>query len=436
MQKVKGTIAPVERWGPLDGVRILDFSWVVAGPQATRILADFGAQVIKVEYEGRPDPIRFSEPVPAPESVPSGAEGPVRSAMEGNLNRSGMFNNLNRNKLGFAVNAVHPTGLYLLKQLVALSDVVVENFRPHVMESWGLGYREMVAINPGIIYVSVSGFGHAGRNATYSTWGPTAQALSGLTFMSGLPGEAPAGWGYSYMDHSAGYYGAAAILMALHHRQCTGEGQYVDISQVECGMVLTGPVLLDFSVNGRPYRRPGNPPGNRSKHPEVAPHGVYRCAGDDRWIALAVMTDEQWERLAAVMGRPPWATEERFATMDARYQHQDELDGFIGAWTCHQDARELTHRLQDAGVAAGMVQNARDRLENDPQLRERGFYAELEHPVLGRRRFEGMPARLSETVAALRRPGPVMGQDNAFVLGQILGLNQQGIDTLAEEAVW
>lgn len=420
-------MAPVERWGPLDGVRILDFSWVVAGPQATRILADFGAQVIKVEYEGRPDPIRFSEPVPGPPE---------------NLNRSGMFSNLNRNKLSFAVNAVHPTAVQLLKQLISLSDAVVENFRPHVMESWGLGYKEMAAINPSIIYMSVSGFGHSGRNSLYSTWGPTAQALSGLTFMSGLSGQPPAGWGYSYMDHSAGYYGAAALLMALHHRQRTGEGQCIDVSQVECGIALTGPALLDFSVNGRPYRRPGNPPGNRSVYPQVAPYGVYPCAPAahaepaEAWIAISVMNDDQWARLCNAMGEGPWGYEKRFSTMAGRYKHQDELDAFIADWTRPQDARNLMHLLQEAGVPAGMVQNARDRVEDDPQLRERGLYHELDHSQFGRRKFEGMPVRLSETPAEFHRAGPLLGQHSEFVLGQILGLEDEVIAGMAAEAVW
>ncbi len=411
----------MERWGPLDGVRILDFSWVVAGPQATRILADFGAQVIKVEYEGRPDPMRFSEPVPGPPE---------------NLDRSGMYNNLNRNKLGFTVNARHPNGLDILKRLVTLSDVVIENFRPGVMESWGLGYEQLAGINPAILYVSVSGFGHTGRNSSYSTWGPTAQALSGLTLMSGLPGEAPAGWGYSYMDHSAGYYAAAAVLMGMFHRQQSGEGQYVDCSQVECGMVLTGPALLDYSVNGRPYRREGNPPGNRSSNPAVAPHGVYPCSGHDRWIAISVMNDGQWQALCGAMDNPDWCAGEPFSSLPARCEHQDELDLHIAAWTGQQDARKLMHALQAAGVPAGMVQNARDRIEHDPQLNDRGFYPDLEHPWLGRRKFEGMPARLSETPGDLRRAGPVIGQHNGFVLGEVLGFDDAAIAAMAAEAVW
>lgn len=309
---------------PLKGIRVLDLSWIVAGPQATRILADFGAEVIRIEYEGRPDAIR-------------GGRG-GRS--------SGMFNNLNRNKLSATLNLNHPKGVELFLRLVKVSDVVVENFSSRVMERWGLTYEAMAAVNPGIIYISLSGFGHAGRNRDYVTWGPTAQALSGLTLMSGLPDAPPAGWGYSYLDHTAGYYGAMAILMALYHRNRTGLGQYIDLAQVETGMVLAGPAILDFSVNGRPYRRPGNPPGNRSEHPRVAPHNTYRCRGEDRWIAIAVFTDAEWQALCRVMGDPDWSRDSRFATNSGRVAHEDELDQRIEAWTASYDPYDLMYLLQ------------------------------------------------------------------------------------------
>jgi crotonobetainyl-CoA:carnitine CoA-transferase CaiB-like acyl-CoA transferase len=240
---------------PLRGVRVLDFTWIVAGPQATRILADFGADVIRVEYQGRPDSTRLGRPSPgaSPES----------------WNASGFFNNLNRNKRSVTLNLQHPEGADVFRQLLMVSDVVVENFSATVMERLGWTWEAMAAINPGIIYLSLSGFGHTGRDREHVTWGPTAQAMSGLTAMSGLPGQPPAGWGFSYLDHTAGYYGAAAILMALHHRSSTGEGQYIDLAQVETGMVLAGPTTLDADVNGRRYVESGGPIGNRSRHPSV-----------------------------------------------------------------------------------------------------------------------------------------------------------------------
>lgn len=413
---------------PLSGVRVVDFSWIVAGPQATRLLADFGADVIRIEYEGRLDSIRIGMTSP-----PAAPESP---------NGSGFFNNLNRNKRSITLNLNHPRGLELLERLIAVSDVVVENFSARVLETKGLPYARMAAINPGVIYVSLTGFGHTGRDRDYITWGPTAQAVSGLTLMSGLPDAPPAGWGYSYLDHTAGYYGAIAVLLALEERARSGRGQYIDISQVETGMVLAGPAMLDASVNSRPYRRPGNPPGNRSSAPAVAPHNTYRCRPDarlqepdDRWVAIAVFTDAEWQALCGVMGEPVWSREPRFATNAGRLEHQLELDRLIESWTRSLDRYDVMYLCQSAGVAAGAVQDIADRMERDPQLAARGFYAEIEHAELGWHRFEGVPVRGTRTRWQLRRPGPLLGEDTRAVLGELLGLSDEEIDELRLEAV-
>ena len=242
----------------LEGTRVVDFSWIVAGPTCTRILADFGAEVIRIEYEQTLDYSR---------NIPPVIEG-------ASPNMSGTFNNLNRNKLSATLNVMHPKGMGLLHDLIAVSDVVVENYSSSVLERWGLDYESQRRIRPDIIYLSLSGFGHSGPDKSYTTWGPTAQALSGLTMMSGLPGHEPAGWGFSYMDHTAGYYGAMACALAIHHRHRTGEGQWIDLSQVEAGIVLEGTAVLDKTVNGRPYLDGSTPPGNRSPHPAVAPHNT------------------------------------------------------------------------------------------------------------------------------------------------------------------
>lgn len=408
--------------GPLAGLRVVDFSWVVAGPQATRVLADFGAEVIRIEYEARIDPSRLGDA--------------ATTAAPGSVNGGLLFNHFNRNKLSFNVNAVHPRGLDLIRRLIAIADVVIENFRAHVLESWGLGYEAMQAIRPDIIYCSLSGFGHTGRDRAYSTWGPTAQANSGLTMMSGLPGAAPAGWGFSYLDHTAGYYAAAAVLMALHHRHRTGQGQHIDISQIETGLVLTGPALLDHSVNGRPFRRPGSPPGNRSEHPAAAPHGVFPCAGEDRWIAIAVFREAQWAALKAAMGEPAWAAEPAYATALARVGHQDALEQHLAAWTRGHEARPLMERLQALGVPAGMVQNARDRMEDDPQLRARGSFGPLESAELGVALHEVPVPRLAVTPGDLRLPPPLFGEHSHYVLHDLLGLSDVEIAELAAEAAF
>ena len=289
---------------PLAGVRVVDFTWIVAGPTCTRLLGDLGAEVIRVENEQTLDSIRFGRP------HPNGFQPPDSGAM---------FNWLDRNKRSITVNARHPDGLDLIKQLIRVSDVVVENYSSRILENWGLSFAEQRAENPAIIYVSLSGFGHSGPQRDYSTWGPTAQALSGLTAMSGLPdAPEPAGWGYSYLDHMAGFTAAAAITAALRHRRETGQGQWIDLSQVETGMALTGSATLDFTVNGRRYRETGNPPGNRSVWPQAAPHNTYPTAGHDNWIMITCTTDAEWEAFCAASDHPHWRTDSRFATLPAR----------------------------------------------------------------------------------------------------------------------
>lgn len=400
---------------PLEGIRVCDLTWVIAGPTATRVLADFGAEVIRVEHEQAADPIRVGRPIVG--------ERPT-------LNNSGFFNYFNRNKKSILLNARHPDGMELLKQLIARSDVVVENFSSGVLESWGLGYEELRAIKADIVYCSLSGFGHSGRDMEFTTWGPTAQALSGLTFMSGLPDKPPAGWGYSYMDHTAGYYGAMAIMMALHHRNLTGEGQQIDLSQVEAGIVLTGPAVLDYSVNGRKWRREGMPPGNRAWEPAVAPHNTYACAGEDRWIAIAVMNGAEWQALVRAMDDPAWASDARFATNEGRLAHQDELDARIEAWTSELDDYEAMDLLQAAGVRAGVCQKPSDRYERDPQFKARDWWHTMPHPQLGESEFDGVTPRLARTPGALRTASPLLGQDTDQVLSEVLGLRGDQIEEL------
>ena len=399
----------------LEGIRVVDFSWIVAGPTCTRILADFGAEVIRVEFEYSMDYTRGMY------------------AAGGNPNASGMFNNLNRNKLSTTLNVLHPSGTELIHDLISVSDIVVENFSATVLERWGLDYEAQHSIRPDVIYLSLSGFGHSGRDKEYVTWGPTAQALSGLTYMSGLPGEEPAGWGFSYMDHTAGYYGAMACVTALHHRNRTGEGQWIDLSQVESGMALTGTAMLDRTVNGRPFRREGNPPGNRSPHPRVAPHNTYRCAGDDQWCAITVFDDEQWSNFVQAIGAPDWTDDPRFATNDGRYDNQDELDSHIETWTSRHTPHQVFRKLQAAGVIAGAVQSPKVKVDEDPQLKHRNFLPEIEHAELGKAKFEAQPMRLSRSPWELRRPSPLFGEHRDYVFGEILGLESEDIAELIVE---
>lgn len=344
-------------------------------------------------------------------------------------NGSGMFNNLSRNKKSITANLHHPKGLEAVERLIAASDIVVENFSAGVLERLGLGWQRQQELNPGIIYVSLSGFGHLGRDAAYVTWGPTAQAASGVTAMSGLPDQPPAGWGYSYLDHSAGYYGAVGALMALYARERGGVGQHVDIAQVETGMVLTGVPVLDYQVNGRHYERAGN----RSRYPALAPHGIYRCRGDDRWIAIVAETEEHWEAICAVLEAGDLRADARFVSNLARVAAQDLLDEALTEHTRRFDPRELMYLLQASGVPAGVAQHQRDKMEHDPQLEARRFYRTASHPELGEHRFDGLPVRFSRSDWRIDRGAPLLGEHTHEVLTQLLGYSEDEVAEMAAE---
>src|SRR5256714_307698 len=306
----------------LSGVRVLDFTRLGFGSQATLILGCLGAEVIRVESARPPDPIRVMPPyVPRPGETSErfGNATMAAAASAQSLDRGAIFFKYNTGgKKSIAVNARDPRGLDILKRLVAVSDVVTESFALVRMERWGLSYDVMRQQRDDVIYVSMSGYGHEGPDASYITMGPTAQALTGLTYLVGLPDREPAGWSFSYLDHVGGYLGAVAVLMALLHRRRSGEGQYVDVSQLEPATALAGPLLLDKLVNGRSTRRPGYPPGNRRLHPAGAPQGTYRCVGDDAWLVISSTTEAHWAGFVAAIGSPDWAQEGRFPSQADR----------------------------------------------------------------------------------------------------------------------
>jgi crotonobetainyl-CoA:carnitine CoA-transferase CaiB-like acyl-CoA transferase len=407
----------------LAGVRVLDFTWVRAGPWATRWLGAFGADVVKIEWPERLDILRSNRT-----TIPPG--------MEPSPNAPGQFADTNVNKLGVTINVRTPRGLELIKRLISISDVVIENFSSRVMRTWGIGYDVMQQLKPDIIYVSMAGFGHTGRHHHYTTMGPSAQALSGQTFLSGLPHKPPAGWGWSYLDDTGGMYGAMCVLTAIHHRHATGQGQHVDLSQMTAGITLIGPAFLDHTVNGRAARREGYPPGNRTvwpgtvpvnnyRGPTAAPHNAYRThgGGHNDWCVIACHSDAEWQKLVDLMGRPGWAADAKLETVSGRLQHQEELDAGIERWTQTIEKYELTEKCQAVGVRAMPVQSAEDRVERDPQLKARGMYPELEHPLLGRGKVQGVPFKHSKTPAAVHRPAPLIGQQTRQVMQELLGLS-------------
>ena len=398
--------------GALAPIRICDFSGQLAGAGATRFFAAFGAQVIRIEdrlTQGGWDIFR--------------GNGPYKDERRG-ANLGGMFNNHNIEKLGITLNAKSERGKDLLRQIIAISDVVTENFSAGVMERWGFSYEAMRAIKPDIIYVSNCGFGHSGPYRHFKTWGPVVQAVSGLTFQSALPNMPPAGWGFSHMNHTGGYFMAIAILLALYHRNKTGEGQYVDLSCTDAALTLNGPALLDYTVNKRPLRRDGSPHSNRSAYPPMAPHGIYRCKGKDRWVAIAARHDADWRAVCDAIGRTDLLTDDRFDTLPSRMRHQDALDTIVQAWTIERAPSEAMDALQARGVPAAAVQHPQERMDEDANTLAWNTFPEVEHGEMGRVRVEGMPMKLAKTPARIERGAPLLGQHNDFFYDNILMLDK------------
>jgi benzylsuccinate CoA-transferase BbsF subunit len=290
----------------------------------------------------------------------------------------------------------------------------------------------MKAIKPDIIYVSNCGFGHVGPYRAFKTWGPIVQAVSGLTFSSGLPDQPPAGWGYSYMDHTGGYYMAMAIMLALLHRQKTGEGQWVDLACTEAAVTLNGPALLDWTVNGRPSRREGQPHSNRTTSPAMAPHGIYACLGGDNWVAIACRDDADWARLASLIGEP-WTAEAAYASLEGRLANQDALDERLGVWTTQRDKFDIQRRLRDAGIPCSAVQKPQERVDQDPDTA--GLWPAARHSEMGEVRVDGIPARFSATPWRIARGAPCLGEHNEEVFGRLLGIPPDGVAQLRVEKV-
>ncbi len=422
--------------GALDGLRVLDFCRLGFGSQATMILGCLGAEVIRIESTTRPDPIRVMPPfVPEPGEVGQGFGGATLAQAQKtqSANRGGIFYKYNTGgKRSIAVDARNPDGNELLRKLVAVSDVVTESFAAGTLARWGLDYDALRELRSDIIYVSMCGYGHVGPDSHYVTMGPTAQALTGLTHLVGLPDREPAGWSFSYLDHVGGYLGAYGVLTALAHRGATGEGQHVDVSQLEPATALGGPLVLDRSVNGRSSRRAGFPPGNRRGG---APQGAYRALGDDRWVVISCTTEDHWYRFVAALDRPGWADDSRFATLAGRVEHADDLDRLVETWTESRDRYDIMDLLQRAGVPAGAVQDAADRVERDPQLAARRHFTRLASTEVGELPLEGVPFALSvtptDTGGAIHRGPPDLDEDRDYVLTDVLGLGGDEIERLA-----
>lgn len=406
----------------LEHIRICDFTGQLAGAGATRWLASFGAEVIRIEdpvKRGRWDILRGSPP--------------FKDERRGIEVGSG-FNNHNVNKLGITIDLRSERGRELLAELIPVCDAVTENFAAGVLERMGFGYERLRELREDIVYVSNCGFGQIGPYSRYKSWGPIAQAVSGLTHTSGLPGMPPAGWGYSYMDHTGGYYMAIALLMALWHREQTGAGQWVDLSCSEAGACLHGSAMLDWSVNGRATRSEGSPDSNHNRSPAMAPHNAYPCRGEDNWVVVACRDDRDWAAAAVVIGED-WAAEPRWASLLGRLGEEAELDRLIGEWTSTLSRAEVADAMRAAGVPSAPVAQPGERIDADRDTHDWGLWPMVDHPVMGAVRVDGQPAHFEATDWDIHSAGPVLGQHNDYVFGKILGLSEGEIDDLRAEEV-
>ncbi|HLY36510.1 MAG TPA: CoA transferase [Candidatus Binatia bacterium] len=400
----------MSRRPPLAGIRVADFTWVWAGPFCTLQLAHLGAEVIRVETATRPCVTRLLPPFADFEPGP---------------NRSGYYNQYNQGKKSIALDLKRPEALDVAKRLCAASDVVVENFAAGVMDRMGLGWGVIRRLRPDAIMIALSGYGATGPDSDKVSYGPAQVPLSGMSSVTGYRDFPPMHVGISYGDPTGGLHGAVAVLAALLHRAQTGAGQYIDLSQWETSMAVLPEAITAWTMNGEALPRDGN------RDPSMAPHGVFRAAGEDRWVAVAVEDDAAWERFATTIGRPELASDPRYATAAARKAREDELEELVTAWTSTRSPEDVTAQLQAAGVAAFTAATNKD-LAEDPHLNERGYFVELPHPEVGTRKHAGVPWRMSASDCRVRAAAPLLGADTDRVLSEVCGYGAAEIARLRE----
>ncbi|MBW2280865.1 MAG: CoA transferase [Deltaproteobacteria bacterium] len=398
--------------GPLAGVRVVDMTWAWAGPHGTQLLALLGAEVIKVESHARLDHSRMR-------SLMGGA---MKTGPDG----SPIFNDLNANKLSLTLDLRKDAARDLLRRLVSVSDVLAQNMRPGVLERLGLSYEELTRFKSDLIMLSSSAVGSTGPERLYAGYAPTFASLSGIADVTGYPDGPPQPLSGS-VDLRVGTAGAFAVVAALYRRRQTGEGQHIDLSSTEVMTSMMGEAFMELSMTGRVPGRNGN------RHDVMAPHGCYPCAGEDQWVSIAIGSDEEWTALKAALGDPGLEAE-AYAGPAERWQNQESLDPIIERWTRQRPLGDAVDQLQAAGVPAMRV-HLEDSIASDPHVVARGYFQELEHPVLGRRLVGGAPWTFSEDDVGVHRPAPLLGQHNEAVLGDILGLAPEEIERLVADEV-
>ncbi len=426
---------------PLEGVRIVAIPVVFAGPFATMLLADLGAEVILVESIQRfPTITRGYMPRPPQGLVPTtgdtfGGTGGIQTyvdhwAGERPWDRFVMFHALGRNKLSCCIDLTSPEGIDIFKRLIKVSDVFFESNAHGTMEKLGLTYDVLKEVKEDIIYLSMPGLGCSGPHKDCSLFGAQLQALAGHTWLTRYPDL-----DYTttqsllfHSDASAGATAAFAVLCALHYRNRTKKGQFIDLAQLETVVPHLGEAFMDYTMNNRVQE----PTGNR--HPTMAPHGVYRCRGEDRWVVISVASDGEWQALCRALGNPPWASDEKFSTTTGRLANQDELDKYVEEWTCCHDNYEAMYILQNEGVAAGPVIDQRDAY-HDAQLQCRGFFEIVRHREAGTHLYPGMLFKMNKTPLSIRKPPPCLGEHNDYVFKEVMGMSDNEIAELEKEQI-
>ncbi|MFC1534961.1 CaiB/BaiF CoA transferase family protein [Thermodesulfobacteriota bacterium] len=401
----------------LSGLNVVGFVTGGVGPIITKSLATHGATVVIIE-SGKKHNITRSG-------------GPFKDNING-INRSYSFAFVNSDKYSVALDLKHPRAKEITKRLVQWADVFVENWRPSVMESWGLGYEDISAIKPDIVMASLSHEGRGGPHGEVPGAGPTLSALSGLIELTGWPDRPPVtlpAFGI-LPDYIAPRFGIVALMAAIDYRRRTGKGQYIDLSEYETSIQFQIPAILDYTANKRIQIRDGN------SSPYAAPHGVYRCKGDDKWCAIAVFTDAQWEAFVKVIGSPPWTRDPRFSSLMDRKEHEEEMNALIEEWTVDRTADDIMVMMQEAGVEAGAVRNIGDVVDKCPQLDHRKHWWTLEHPEIGKTKYEGSSYLLSKTPYKMERAAPCFGEHTEYVCTHFLGMSDEEFIELLQEDVF
>lgn len=396
----------------LEGIKVVDLSWAFAGPRVTKVLGDYGAEVLRLESSTRPEQMRMM--------------GPFKDNIRG-FDRSGGFTHCNTSKLSAALNLGHPKGIEIAKRFVAWADVLVETYAGGAMKRMGLGYEELTKVKPDIIMLSSSSLGQTGPGGRHPGYGGPVTGLAGFNYIAGWPDREPVDLG-TYTDFIAPHYSVVAILAALDYRRRTGKGMYLDVSQFETAIHFIAPLILDHAVNQRVAGRMGN------RSPNAAPHGAYRCRGEDRWCAIAVCDDEEWKSFSRVIGNPSWTRELRFSTLLGRKKNEDELDRLVEQWTINHSAEKVMTGMQEAGVGAGVTQTIEEILQHDPQLKHLHFFWEVDHPLIGKHYSAASPFVLSKSPCELR-PAPLLGEHNEYAYKKVLGMSDEEIAELVVEGI-